>query len=210
VSCLSYSPAICPLPAPTAAPATSCTPQACGQSRSLWRVNADNPTPYLGQETLRYAGGYGQHIGPRAVAAGCSFLAPAFWPLAPAALLPPCRPGVGVGWGDGLWDGGWVLRCWVLGAGSADQPPTTSAQCSRTRNSVVLARGALRSAVCCFGAVCCFATATYHLSLTTGPLPLMVVMVLHALWMRCYGWIPHNASFGFLDRPPAILGQIYF
>jgi hypothetical protein len=25
-----------------------------------------------------------------------------------------------------------------------------------------------------------------------------------------YGWIPHNASFGFLDRPPAKLGQIHF
>jgi hypothetical protein len=25
-----------------------------------------------------------------------------------------------------------------------------------------------------------------------------------------YGWMPHNASFGFLDRPPAILGQIHF
>ena len=25
-----------------------------------------------------------------------------------------------------------------------------------------------------------------------------------------YGWIPHNAGFGFLDRPPAILGQIHF
>ena len=25
-----------------------------------------------------------------------------------------------------------------------------------------------------------------------------------------YGWIPHNASVGFLDRPPAIQGQIHF
>ena len=25
-----------------------------------------------------------------------------------------------------------------------------------------------------------------------------------------YGWMPHNASFGFLDRPPATLGQIHF
>jgi hypothetical protein len=25
-----------------------------------------------------------------------------------------------------------------------------------------------------------------------------------------YGWMPHNASFGFLDRPRAILSQIHF
>jgi hypothetical protein len=25
-----------------------------------------------------------------------------------------------------------------------------------------------------------------------------------------YGWMPHNASFGFLDRPLATLGQIHF
>jgi hypothetical protein len=25
-----------------------------------------------------------------------------------------------------------------------------------------------------------------------------------------YGWIPHNAGFGFLDRPRGVLGQIYF
>jgi hypothetical protein len=25
-----------------------------------------------------------------------------------------------------------------------------------------------------------------------------------------YGWIPHNASFGFLDRPHGVLGQIHF
>jgi hypothetical protein len=25
-----------------------------------------------------------------------------------------------------------------------------------------------------------------------------------------YGWIPHNASFGFLDRPRGVLGQIHF
>jgi hypothetical protein len=26
----------------------------------------------------------------------------------------------------------------------------------------------------------------------------------------CYGWIPHNAGFGFLDRPRGVLGQIHF
>jgi hypothetical protein len=31
-----------------------------------------------------------------------------------------------------------------------------------------------------------------------------------ALWEKWYGWMPHNASFVFLDRPRAILGQIYF
>jgi hypothetical protein len=25
-----------------------------------------------------------------------------------------------------------------------------------------------------------------------------------------YGWMPHNASFGFLDLTPAALGQIHF
>jgi hypothetical protein len=25
-----------------------------------------------------------------------------------------------------------------------------------------------------------------------------------------YRWIPHNAGFGFLDRPPATLGKIHF
>jgi hypothetical protein len=25
-----------------------------------------------------------------------------------------------------------------------------------------------------------------------------------------YGWMPHNASFGFLDLTPATLGQIHF
>jgi hypothetical protein len=25
-----------------------------------------------------------------------------------------------------------------------------------------------------------------------------------------YGWMPHNASFGFLDIPSAALGQIHF
>jgi hypothetical protein len=30
------------------------------------------------------------------------------------------------------------------------------------------------------------------------------------LEMHCYGWIPHNSSFGFLDRPRAVLGQIHF
>jgi hypothetical protein len=25
-----------------------------------------------------------------------------------------------------------------------------------------------------------------------------------------YGWIPHNAGFGFLDLTPATLGQIHF
>jgi hypothetical protein len=27
---------------------------------------------------------------------------------------------------------------------------------------------------------------------------------------RCYGWIPHNAGFGFLDIARPTLGQIYF
>jgi hypothetical protein len=25
-----------------------------------------------------------------------------------------------------------------------------------------------------------------------------------------YGWMPHNAGFGFLDRPRGVLGQIHF
>jgi hypothetical protein len=30
-------------------------------------------------------------------------------------------------------------------------------------------------------------------------------------WMDVkYGWIPHNAGFGFLDIPSAALGQIHF
>jgi hypothetical protein len=28
--------------------------------------------------------------------------------------------------------------------------------------------------------------------------------------VECYGWMPHNASFGFLDRPRGVLGQIHF
>jgi hypothetical protein len=29
-------------------------------------------------------------------------------------------------------------------------------------------------------------------------------------WAEHCGWIPYNASFGFLDRPRAVLGQIHF
>jgi hypothetical protein len=28
--------------------------------------------------------------------------------------------------------------------------------------------------------------------------------------LNAYGWIPHNAGFGFLDRPRGVLGQIHF
>jgi hypothetical protein len=40
------------------------------------------------------------------------------------------------------------------------------------------------------------------------PLPLLRA---HAVSLSpSYGWIPHNAGFGFLDLTPATLGQIHF
>jgi hypothetical protein len=32
----------------------------------------------------------------------------------------------------------------------------------------------------------------------------------HETTIPYYGWMPHNAGFGFLDRPRGVLGQIHF
>jgi hypothetical protein len=34
--------------------------------------------------------------------------------------------------------------------------------------------------------------------------------MIYLLLQSEYGWIPHNAGFGFLDIPSAALGQIHF
>jgi hypothetical protein len=43
------------------------------------------------------------------------------------------------------------------------------------------------------------------------PLATTPTLLAGAFWpRRLYGWMPHNASFGFLDIARAALGQIHF
>jgi hypothetical protein len=85
-----------------------------------------------------------------------------------------------------LWSvcAGGGVGCCVSRTLAADRRPQTADRMEnggarpehdarRTTHGARLTAHGARSGVCCFGAVCCFATATYHLSLTTGPLPLM-------------------------------------